>query len=118
MGATIESEAPPPTCETLVDTFPPAAPKDLKSISGEGAINLIWEPNAREGSRRLHRVARRRAGGKRSSRSPPAPIVEPSFKDNVQPGIAYVYAVRAVDRAGNARRARRHARDVETARLS
>ena len=45
VGATIESEAPPPTCKSLLDTFPPAPTKDLKSISGEGAINLIWEPN-------------------------------------------------------------------------
>ncbi len=29
-GATIESEPPPPACETLVDTFPPAAPKELQ----------------------------------------------------------------------------------------
>ena len=31
----------------------------------------------------------------------PEPIVEPSFRDGVQPGVAYVYAVRAVDKAGN-----------------
>ena len=31
--------------------FRPAPPKDLKSISGRGAINLIWEPQRREGSR-------------------------------------------------------------------
>jgi fibronectin type 3 domain-containing protein len=112
-GATIESEAPPPTCDTLVDTFPPAAPKDLKAISSEGAINLIWEPNA---ERDLAGYIVLRGVEPAQSLQPitPAPIVEPSFKDNVQPGVAYVYAVRAVDRAGNA--SDPSARVVETAR--
>ena len=44
----------------------------------------------------------------------PAPILEPSFKDTVQPGVAYVYAVRAVDKAGNLSAV--SARVVETAR--
>jgi hypothetical protein len=40
--------------------------------------------------------------------------VEPSFTDKVQPGLAYVYAVRAVDRAGNV--SDLSARVVDTAR--
>jgi hypothetical protein len=112
-GATIESEAPPPTCETLVDTFPPAVPKDLKAIATEGAINLIWEPN---GERDLAGYIVLRGVEPAQTLQPitPAPIAEPSFKDNVQPGIAYVYAVRAVDKAGNV--SDPSARVVETAR--
>jgi predicted small lipoprotein YifL len=112
-GATIESEAPPPTCNTLVDTFPPAPPKDLKSISGEGAINLIWEPSG-EKDLAGYLVFRGVEPAQTLEPVTAAPIVEPSFRDNVQPGIAYVYAVRAVDRAGNA--SELSARVVDTAR--
>ena len=112
-GATIESEAPSPKCTMLIDTFPPAAPKDLKSISGEGTINLIWEPN---GEKDLAGYIVLRGVEPAQTLEPvtAAPIVEPSFRDNVQPGIAYVYAVRAVDRAGNA--SELSARVVDTAR--
>ena len=112
-GATIESEPPPAACETLVDTFPPAAPKELKAISTEGAINLIWEPN---GEKDLAGYIVLRGVEPAETLRPvtPAPIVEPSFKDAVQPGIAYVYAVRAVDKAGNS--SGPSPRVVETAR--
>ena len=112
-GATIESEAPPATCETLVDTFPPATPKDLKAISTEGAINLIWEPNG-EKDLAGYIVLRGVEPAETLQTITPAPIVEPSFKDGVQPGIAYVYAVRAVDKAGNS--SGPSPRVVETAR--
>jgi predicted small lipoprotein YifL len=100
-GATIESEAPPADCKTLVDTFPPAVPKDLKAISTEGAINLIWEPNT-EPDLAGYIVLRGREPAETLQPITPAPIVEAAFTDAVQPGIAYVYAVRAVDKAGNA----------------
>ncbi len=112
-GETIESEAPPATCETLVDTFPPATPKDLKAISTEGAINLIWEPNG-EKDLAGYIVLRGVEPAETLQAITPAPIVEPSFKDGVQPGIAYVYAVRAVDKAGNS--SAPSLRVVETAR--
>ncbi|MGH9141319.1 MAG: hypothetical protein ACRD2I_09280 [Vicinamibacterales bacterium] len=112
-GATIESEAAPPICETLVDTFPPAVPKDVKAISTEGAINLIWEPNA-ERDLAGYIVLRGVEPAHTLQPITAAPIVEPSFRDNVQSGIAYVYAVRAVDKAGNA--SDLSARVVETAR--
>jgi hypothetical protein len=112
-GAAIESEAPPPKCKTLVDTFPPAAPKDLKSIASEGAINLIWEPNT-EKDLAGYIVLRGAEPAETLQPITPAPIVEPSYKDNVKPGVAYAYAVRAVDKAGNIGPA--SARTVETAR--
>jgi len=99
-GATIESELSPPECKTPVDTFPPAAPKDLKAISSEGAINLIWEPNG-EKDLAGYLVLRGVEPAETLQPITPGPIVEPSFKDDVKPGIAYVYAVRAVDKAGN-----------------
>jgi hypothetical protein len=112
-GAAIESETPPPACDTLVDTFPPAAPKDLKSIAGEGAINLIWEPNS-EKDLAGYVVLRGVEPAETLQSITPTPIVEPSFKDNVKPGVSYVYAVRAVDKAGNL--SPPSARVVDTAR--
>ena len=112
-GATIESEAPPATCETLVDTFPPAPPKEIKTIASQGAINLIWDPNS-EKDLAGYIVLRGVEPAQTLEPVTPVPIVEPSFKDTVQPGIAYVYAVRAVDKAGNA--SEPSARVVETAR--
>ena len=112
-GATIEGDASPAACETLVDTFPPAAPKDLKAISSEGAINLIWEPNA-EKDLAGYIVLRGVEPTETLKPISEAPVVEPSFRDAVQPGIAYVYAVRAVDKAGNA--SGPSPRVVETAR--
>jgi len=44
----------------------------------------------------------------------PAPIAETLFKDDVPSGMAFVYAVKAVDRAGNA--SAPSARVTETAR--
>jgi hypothetical protein len=41
----VESEATPPACVTLADTFPPAAPKGLQAVATEGFINLIWDEN-------------------------------------------------------------------------
>jgi hypothetical protein len=99
-GATIESEPPPSTCVTPVDTFPPAAPKELKAISSEGAINLIWEPNS-EPDVAGYLVLRGVEPAETLQQITPQPIAEPSFKDEVKPGVPYVYAVKAVDKAGN-----------------
>jgi len=100
-GTLIESDLSPSKCETLTDTFPPAAPKGLAAIASDGAINLIWEPN-QESDLAGYVVMRARAPSDRLEPITPAPIQETSFRDAVQPGIAFVYAVRAVDRAGNA----------------
>jgi hypothetical protein len=88
-------------------------PKNLNSISGEGAINLIWEPNS-EPDLAGYIILRGVDPAQTLEPITPSPIVEPSFRDNVQPGIAYVYAVRAVDKAGNA--SEPSARVVDTAR--
>jgi fibronectin type 3 domain-containing protein len=109
----IESEAPPPVCDTLVDTFPPGAPKGAAGIASEGAINLIWEPNP-EKDLAGYIVLRAAAPSEDLQPVTPAPIQETSFKDNVQSGVQYTYVVKAVDRAGNASAA--SARVVETAR--
>ena len=100
-GLTIESDPTPALCETLTDTFPPAAPKDLKAIPSEGAINLIWEPNAEKD---LAGYIVMRGGATAETFEPitPSPIPETSLKDTVQAGVPYAYTVKAVDKAGNA----------------
>ena len=112
-GFTIESDAPEPRCETLVDTFPPLPPQGVQSIPSEGAINLIWQPS---GEPDLAGYVVLRAASPDGAFEPltPAPIAETLFKDDVPSGVAFVYTVKAVDRAGNA--SPPSARVVETAR--
>ena len=103
-SATIESDAGPPECTTLVDTFAPAAPKGLASISSAGAINLIWEPNTESD---LAGYIVLRGTPHEGAAEPPAlepiasPITETRFTDPLAAGTTYVYAVQAIDRAGN-----------------
>ena len=96
----IESIARPPTCVKLEDTFPPAPPANLQSSPLEGAINLIWDANA-EKDLAGYIVLR---GPSPDALSPitETPIQMTTFLDRVQPGVRYTYAVRAVDKAGNA----------------
>ena len=112
-GATIESDSGPPACKTLVDTFPPAAPKRLAAISSEGAIGLIWEPNA-EKDLAGYVVLRGDSADGTLQPVTPAPIQETVFRDPVASGVTYTYAVVAVDKAGNT--SPPSARATETAR--
>jgi len=98
--ATVESRASPEACETLVDTFPPAAPKSLNAVAGERSISLIWDANT-EKDLAGYLVFRGREGGPLEPITP-APIQETTFTDAVDPGVRFTYAVQAVDRAGNA----------------
>ena len=97
---TLESDAALATCKKLVDTFPPAAPKGLTAVATEGAISLIWQSNDEKD---LGGYIVLRAGVPVENLNPvtSSPIQETTFKDAVQPGIRYVYAVAAVDTVGN-----------------
>ena len=97
---TLESELGEPECEELVDMFPPAAPKGLNAVSSEGAINLIWETNT-ESDLAGYYVLRGLPDAE-LERITPKTIPEASFLDsNLRRGVRYVYAVVAVDKAGN-----------------
>jgi hypothetical protein len=100
-GLSVESDAREPRCIKLVDTFPPAPPKDLKAVSTEGVISLIWDANA-ETDLAGYIILRGPAPGDRLAPVVPMPVLETSFNDNVPSGTRYVYAVQAVDKAGNA----------------
>jgi hypothetical protein len=96
---TVESAAAEPVCKTPTDTFAPAAPVNLQSTPTEGAINLIWDANT-EKDLAGYIVLR---GSSAATLQPvvTAPIQDTTFRDEVAPGIRFVYAVKAVDRAGN-----------------
>jgi hypothetical protein len=98
-GLSLESEAPPPQCETLVDTFPPSAPKDLQLVAGERSINLIWAPNSEKDLAGY--IVLRGVSPEKLEPITPLPLTDPTFTDSVQPGARYVYAVEAIDKAGN-----------------
>jgi hypothetical protein len=100
-GLSIQSEAPPPSCQTLKDTFPPAAPRDLQAIPGEGRIDLIWESNS-ENDLAGYIVLRGTTATDQLEPITPVPIQPSTFTDTVPTGMRYWYAVQAIDKAGNA----------------
>ncbi len=97
--AAIESDARPPVCETLRDTFPPAAPTNLQSSPLDGAINLIWDANS-EKDLAGYIVLRGPVGGALEPVTD-APLQVTTYLDRVPAGARYVYVVKAVDTAGN-----------------
>lgn len=98
-GVAIEGDAPPPECVTLEDTFPPAPPANLLSAPGEGVIDLIWDANTEKDLEGY--IVLRGTSAEALEPITPAPIADASFRDQVQPGVRFAYAVRAVDKAGN-----------------
>jgi len=98
-GIPIESEASRPVCVTPQDIFPPEAPTGLNGVATPGAIALIWDANA-EADLAGYLILRGEAGSDTLQPITPEPIAETSFRDTtVVPGVRYVYAVVAVDRA-------------------
>jgi hypothetical protein len=97
---TIESDASPDTCVTPADTFPPKAPTAVQAVPSDGKISLTWqrgdEPDF--GGFLVLRGAQADVALKAVTADP---IQEVSFVDTVAPGVRYVYAVQAVDKAGN-----------------
>jgi hypothetical protein len=98
-GEAVESEPSPVACVTPKDIFPPAAPRGLQAVAGDGAVSLIWEPNA-EADLAGYIVLRGVAPGGALERLTPEPIQTTTYSDALaKPGMRYVYAVVAVDTA-------------------
>ena len=98
-GRTVEGPLSPPVCETPRDTFPPAAPVGLAAVAGPDGVSLIWDAN-REPDLAGYLVLRGDAGGGALQALTASPIRETTYRDtNVRPGVRYVYAVVAVDKA-------------------
>jgi hypothetical protein len=100
-GAAVISPPSPRTCITPKDTFPPAAPRSLAAIAGNAAINLIWDANS-ERDLAGYIVLRGEAPGDTLRPITTEPVAAATYRDEtVKPGTRYVYAVAALDRAGN-----------------
>jgi len=99
--ATVIGPASPRACITPADTFAPVAPKSLAAIAGAGSINLIWDANTESDVNGYH-VLRGEAPGATLQAITSEPVAAATYRDEtVTPGTRYVYAVIAVDRAGN-----------------
>lgn len=96
----VESEPAPPACEMLADTFPPAPPKGLVAVASEGAINLIWDANT-ERDLAGYIVLRAPAATRSFTAVTRDPVPDTTFTDTVEAGLPFVYAIQAVDNAGN-----------------
>ena len=115
-GLHVESEPSPKACVTFVDTFPPSAPRGLTAVASEGAIDLIWDPNT-EKDLEGYLVLRGEAPGETLQPLTPKPIHETTYRDtSVRPGVRYLYAVVAVDKAMPPNRSAMSARVEEVAR--
>jgi hypothetical protein len=113
-GAFVESEPSERACVTPRDIYPPAAPKGLSAVAGPGAINLIWDANT-ETDVAGYLILRGEAPGDTLQPLNNEPTRETRYRDaTVTAGVRYIYAIVAVDRAGN--RSAASARVEETAR--
>ena len=91
------SESSPRVCITPTDRFPPAPPVGLAAVPSEGAINLIWEPNA-ESDLGGYLVLRRGPGDAALRQLTSVPISGARYRDDtVESGTRYTYAAVAVD---------------------
>jgi hypothetical protein len=93
----VEGTPSEPACVVPVDDFPPDAPTRLSAVSSEGAITLVWEPNA-EPDVAGYLVLRGEAGDATLAPVTDTVVTEARFTDRtVRPGVRYVYAVQAID---------------------
>ena len=100
-GVHVRGPASPMACASFADTFAPSAPKDLVGVAVAGGVNLIWEPSA-AADVAGYVVLRGEAGSATLTALMTTPVAAPSYRDEtVKTGVRYVYAVVAVDRAGN-----------------
>jgi fibronectin type III domain protein len=96
----VESARSNEACVSVRDIVPPAAPSGAAALPRADAIEISWSPSA-DADLASYRVYRQAPGGPRERVGEVAPP-ETSLRDTgALPGIAYVYTVTAVDRAGN-----------------
>jgi hypothetical protein len=100
-GIHVRGPASPVACASFADTFAPAPAGDLVAVAASGAISLIWNPSPAP-DLAGYLVLRGEGAGATLSPLMTDPIAATTYTDaNVRPGTLYVYAVIAVDKAGN-----------------
>ena len=100
-GVHVRGPASPMTCDPFADTFPPGAARDLVGVAVAGGVNLIWETSQSDDVVG-YLVLRGEAGSATLTPLNKAAVTSPSYRDEtVKPGVRYVYAIVAVDSAGN-----------------
>jgi hypothetical protein len=113
-GIHVRGPASPPVCASFADTYAPSAPARLAAVAVPGTISLIWDPvDAADLAGYL--VLRGEAGSATLAPLTKEPIRETTYRDgSVRAGTGYIYAIVAVDKAGN--RSAESNRIEETAR--
>jgi hypothetical protein len=95
---TIESPLSPATCVTATDTYPPPAPTGLVAVGSGGGVSLIWEPVT--AADLAGYLVLRGVEGEALKPITASPVVEATYRDTTaEPGVMYIYAVVAVDKA-------------------
>ncbi len=93
----VEGTPSEPVCIVPADDTPPEAPSTPSITSSDGAITLIWAPNA-EPDIAGYLVLRGEAGDATLTPVTDTVVTETRFTDRtVKPGVRYVYAVQAID---------------------
>jgi hypothetical protein len=115
-SVSVESAPSPRACINPADIFPPPPPGSLAAVAGEGAISLIW--NGVDAPDLAGYVVLR--GEAPSGELKPlfeTPLKDSTYRDaTAKPGVRYVYAVVAVDRAAPPNRSAVSNKVEETAR--
>jgi hypothetical protein len=100
-GIHVRGPASPIACASFADTFAPNAPRELVAVAVAGGVNLIWEPSE-SADVAGYLVLRGDAGSATLAPLNTEPLTTPSYRDEtVTSGARYIYAIVAVDRAGN-----------------
>jgi hypothetical protein len=93
----VEGNPSEPVCVAPMDDVAPEPPSGLTTESIEGAIALIWVPNA-EPDVAGYLVLRGEAGDATLTPLTDTVVTEARYTDRtVKPGVRYVYAVQAID---------------------
>ncbi len=100
-GIHVRGPASPMVCASFADTFAPSPPGGLVAVASAGMIGLLWEPSD-AADVTGYVVLRGDAGGATLAPLTAEAVSATTYRDeSVQPGVRYVYAVVAIDRAGN-----------------
>ena len=98
-GGEAESELSAALSITPLDTFPPAAPGNIRTVAGTSSVELAWDRNT-EADLAGYRVYRSAPGGELQKVADALEL--PAWSDrNIESGKTYRYAITAFDQAGN-----------------